>query len=59
MKELTMIELRKCLIAKLADNEDAVTILAAVSGVPKNRIENFVKSGEIALGDFCILKSLA
>ena len=59
MKELTMAELRKCLIAKLIDKKDALTVLSVVSGVPKGRIDNFISSGEIALGDFVILKNLA
>ena len=59
MAELTMKELRKCLIAKLAEKEDALLILSAVSGIPTDRIVAFVKKGEIAFGDFIILKSLA
>jgi len=59
MKEFTKEELRMCLLEKLSGNRDTLNILSAVSGIPKEHIDNFVKSGEIALGDFYVLKGLA
>ena len=59
MTNLTIRELRISLIAKLADKKDTLTILSAVSGIPEKRIEGFIRSGEIALGDFIVLRGLA
>jgi len=59
MADLTMKELRISLIAKLANKKDTLTILSAVSGIPESRIEGFIRSGEIALGDFIVLRGLA
>jgi len=57
--DMSKAELRVAIASKQAEKEDAVLILAAVTGVPKDKIVDFLKTGEIDDLSYQILVSLA